>query len=122
MYNDIRNMLCAADPFLQMALMVQLRKKISTDAKLMIAIKVLAYGSYANSLHDYYQLEDSTVCLDLKNFTAGIAYNQNLRETLLCSIAPSDAKQVEAMHHEQHGVRRIASCLDCIHVQWMNCL
>jgi len=41
---------------LMMVLMLQKRKKISTDAKIMIAIKVIAYGSCINSFHDYHQL------------------------------------------------------------------
>jgi hypothetical protein len=55
MYNDIRNILCAADPFFRDGYDGTKRKKISMDAKLMIAIKVFAYGSCANSFHDYYQ-------------------------------------------------------------------
>jgi hypothetical protein len=116
MYNDIRNILCATDPFFRDGFDITGRKKISMDAKLMIAIKVVAYGSCENSFRDYYQLEDSTTCLAVKHFTAGIASYHSLQETFLCSMSPSDAKWVESMHYEQHGVRGIAGSLDCSHV------
>ncbi len=121
MYNDIRNILCATDPFFRDGFDITGRKKISTDAKLMIAIKVLAYGSCANSFRDYYQLGDSTARLAVKHFTAGIASDHSLQETFLRSMSPSDAKRVESMHYEQHGVRGIAGSLDCSHVPWVNC-
>jgi len=35
-------------------------------------------------------------------------------------MSPSAAKQVEAIHYEQHDVGGISGSLDCSHVQWMN--
>jgi hypothetical protein len=66
MYNGIISILCAVDPFSRYGFNVTKsfndgfdvtkKKKISTDAKIMITIKVKAYGSCINSFHDYHQL------------------------------------------------------------------
>jgi hypothetical protein len=78
----------------------------------------LVHGSCTNSFHDYYRFGDSAARLALKHFTAVIA---RVQEKFLHFMSPSDAKQVEAVHLKQHGVRGIAGSLECSHVQWMNC-
>jgi hypothetical protein len=121
MYNEIRNILCAADPFFRDGFDATKKKKILVDAKIMIAIKVLAYGSCVNSFRDYYQLGQTTALLAVQHFTTIIACSGNLRAKFLRSMSPSDAKRVEAMHFHQHGVRGMAGSLDCSHVLWKNC-
>jgi hypothetical protein len=102
-----------------MALMLQ--KKTSENAKILIAIKVLAYSSCINSFCDYYQLGHTTTFLALRHFTTGIACSESLWDKFLCSMSPSDPKHVEAMHSQQHGVTGMAGSFDCSHVPWMNC-
>jgi hypothetical protein len=97
------------------------KKKISVDAKIMIAIKVLAYGSCVNSFRDYYQLGQTTALLAVQHYTTIIACSVNLYAKFLRSMSPSDAKHVKAMHFHQHGVRDMAGSLDCSHVLWKNC-
>jgi hypothetical protein len=120
MYNDIRNILSAAEPFFRDGFDVMKKKKISVDAKIMIAIKVLVYGSCVNSFHDYYQLGQTTALLSVQHFTSGIACSGTLCDKFLHSMSPSDAKHVEAMHFHQHGVRGMAGSLDCSHLLWKN--
>ncbi len=33
----------------------------------------------------------------------------------------SDAKNMTMLHKNQHGVKGMAGCLDCMHIQWENC-
>ncbi len=36
-------------------------------------------------------------------------------------ITKSDAKNVMMLHETQHGVKGMAGCLDCMHIQLENC-
>ena len=53
-YNDLRNQLCAHDPFFRDGFDNSKRQKISTDAKILIALKWLAYGASVDAFGDYF--------------------------------------------------------------------
>ena len=55
------------------------------------------------------------------HLTDGVYENVNICQYYLHSMSPADAKCIEAMHYEQHGIHGMASSLDCSHVAWNNC-
>ena len=120
-YNSIRNHLCESVPFFLDGYDATKRQKICTDAKILIALKCLAYGSSVNSFRDYFQLGESTARLCVEKFTHGIVDDEQFRQLYFRSMTPSDARRVEAMHFDQHGIHGMAGSLDCTHIGWNNC-
>ena len=55
------------------------------------------------------------------HLTYGIYDNADLHCLYLCSMSPADAKHVEAMNYEQHGMHGMVGSLDCSHIAWNNC-
>jgi hypothetical protein len=120
-YDDLRNRLCTNDPFFRDGFDAAKRKKISTDAKILMALKCLAYGTCVNAFRDYFQLGESSARLCVLHFTFGVYQDEYLRSFYLCSMSSADAKRVEAMHYEQHGVHGMVGSLYCSHIPWNNC-
>lgn len=56
-YDDLKNIVCAMDVFFRERLDAANRISISTDAKLLIALKYLAYGTSVNACCDYFKWE-----------------------------------------------------------------
>jgi hypothetical protein len=97
------------------------RRKVSADAKILISLKALAYGTSVNAFRDYFQMGESTACLCLIHFIYGVFKNEDYRSRYLRSMSPADARRVKAMHYQQHGIHGMAGSLDCSHVEWNNC-
>jgi hypothetical protein len=51
-YEELKNIVCATNVFFRERLDAANRKSISTDAKLLIALKYLAYGTCMNAFHE----------------------------------------------------------------------
>jgi hypothetical protein len=119
-YNSIKNHLCEPTPFFLDGSDATKRQKICTDAKKMIALKCLAYGSSVNSFHDYFQLGESA-CLCVEKFTHGIVDDEKFCQLYFHLMTPADARHVEAMHFDWHGIHGMAGSLDCSHIGWDNC-
>jgi hypothetical protein len=80
----------------------------------------LAYGYSVNAFRDYFQLGESTAMLCVKKFIKVVS-NSMFRERYFSFFTPTDAKRVEALHHEKHGIRGMLGSLDCSHFVWGNC-
>jgi len=64
---------------------------------------------------------ESTARLCLIHFIYGIFRNGEYHQLYLWSMSAADARRVEAMHYEQHGIHGMAGHLNCSHVAWNNC-
>jgi hypothetical protein len=107
-YNELCNHLCQVQLFFRDGVEVTNREKISTDAKILIALKYLAYGCSVNCFQDYFQIGESTVMSCVKKFTKEVC-NSEFQSIYFGSITPADARRVEAMHHD----RPFTVCLAC---------
>lgn len=94
---------------------------IGCDAKLLIALKGLAYGTSVNSFRDYYQMGESTANKSLHEFIKSISENELLNSIYLRGMTRTDAKRVCERHKAVHGIPGMVGSLDCLHIPWKNC-
>ena len=93
----------------------------SVDAKLLIALKYLAYGVSVNCFCDYFQMGETTALLCCEKFVRCLIRIDELRDKYLRTMTPANAKRVEKLHKKQHGVSGMVGSLDCTHIPWKNC-
>jgi len=120
-YQELRNILCTENVFFRERVDAANREPISTDAKILISLKYLAYGTSVNAFRDYFQLGESTAMECVKQFIHGIHHSKELNSKFFNLMSPADAKRIEALHYKEHGVRGMVGSLDCSHFQWGNC-
>jgi hypothetical protein len=72
-YDKIRSYLCSVQPFLRDGFDATKRENISSDAKILIALKYLANGTTVNAFRDYFQIGESTAMKCVKLLTKEIA-------------------------------------------------
>ncbi len=75
-YDRLSNYLCATQPFFSDGFEITNRERISSDAKILISLKYLAYGCSVNAFRDYFQLGESTAMLCVKTFIKSISSSQ----------------------------------------------
>jgi hypothetical protein len=86
--------------------------------KCTIAIKMLAYGSIADSLDDHLQMGESTVLETLKRFVRTIV-NVFGKEWIR---PPSEHELQEILKvNEARGFPGMAGSMDCMHWEWTGC-
>ena len=94
---------------------------IYPEAKILMALKVLAYGVSPSAFMDYFQMSDQTGRKCLKLFCQIVANNPQLRQNYLRLMTKSDAMRVSHMHFVEFGVRGCIGAIDCMHIFWKNC-
>jgi Plant transposon protein len=97
------------------------RECISLDAKLLIALKHLAYGASHNAFRDYFQMGTSTSFLCFKYLLEVLSTDQHLQQRYFRRMTKEDTHRVLALHKEVHGVPGMLGSVDCLHVYWKNC-
>ena len=65
---------------------------------------------------------ESTSRLCVSHFVRGILSCDDIHDKYFQKMSPSDAKWVERMHHEAHGIPGMAFSLDCSHFLGVNVL
>jgi hypothetical protein len=75
-YEAIKSYLCEVNYFFRDGSDITGRKRVSTDAKILISVKYLAYGCSVNAFHDYFQLGEATAMLCVKKFTQSMANSE----------------------------------------------
>ena len=120
-YDTIRNYLMRDSSFFRDTFDCCGRQSISPDAKILVALKYLAYGVSVNAFRDYFQLGESTALACCEKFVQALVQIPELREKYLRVLTPADAKRVEALHARKHGIRGMVGSLDCMHIPWKNC-
>jgi Plant transposon protein len=96
-------------------------KGIYPEAKVLLALKVLAFGVSPVALMDYFQMSDETGRKSVKLFCRIISQHPQLRQKYLRDMSKADAMRVSSLHQHEFGVRGCIGCLDCMHVTWKNC-
>jgi len=119
-YEDLKSFLCERLHFFREGLDVTRRVRVGTDAKLLIALKYLAYGCSVNSFRDYFQIGESTAMECVKRFVHAIA-DSPFQKKYFSFYTAADARRVESLHFLQHGVHGMLGSLDCSHFVWGNC-
>ncbi len=79
-YDKIRNILCNSDPFFRDTVDARNWCSISVDAKTLMSLKYISYGTAINAFRDYFQVGESTSRLCVKHFAHGV-----LRCDALCN-------------------------------------
>jgi hypothetical protein len=93
---------------------------IRPEAKVLIALKQLAFGSSTIAYIDYFQMSDTTGRKCFKDLCKIIATSE-LREEYLGSPTKSDARRLSRMHEVEYGVPGCIGSLYCRHVRWRTC-
>jgi len=119
-YDSIRSYLSGVQSFFRDGKQVTNRMKISADGKVMMALKYLAYGCSVNAFRDYFQIGESTAMKCVKLFIKEMSKSP-FRHRYLGSMTPADAKKMEALHRQVHGIAGMIGSLDCSHFVWKNC-
>jgi hypothetical protein len=96
-YDQIRQLVCEHNSFFHDSIDCTLRRSICVDAKLLIALKYLAYGTAINAFGDYFQMRESTSRLCVTNFVTTLLRCRVLTEKYLRKMSPSDARRVEKL-------------------------
>jgi len=97
------------------------RPGICPKVKILMALKILAYGCSPSAFQDYFQMGVSTACLCLLKMCRALASNTDLHVIYMRDMWRSDAARVSAAHCQEHGVIGQLGSLDCMHVGWKNC-
>jgi hypothetical protein len=104
-YDQIRQLVCVHNSFFHDSIDCTLQHSICVDAKVLVALKYLAYGTAINAFRDYFQMGESTARLCVTNFATTLLCCKVITEKYLRKMIPSDARRVEKLHSEVHGVR-----------------
>ena len=65
---------------------------------------------------------ESTSRLCVSHFVHGVLSCNDIRNKYFRKMSTADAKRVEKMHHDVHGIRGMAFSLDCSHFFGVNAL
>uniref|UniRef100_A0A0D3BXT8 DDE Tnp4 domain-containing protein n=1 Tax=Brassica oleracea var. oleracea TaxID=109376 RepID=A0A0D3BXT8_BRAOL len=91
---------------------------LSPLQKCTAAIRVLAYGTAADTVDEYLRLGETTTWLCVENFVEGII---NLfGDEYLRRPTPADLQRLLDIG-EHHGFPGMIGSIDCMHWEWKNC-
>ena len=97
------------------------RYGIAPMAKILVALKQIAYGCSPSAFLDYFQMSEGTARQSLLKVCHIASSDEELRSVFLRAMTRADARRVSSMHEAQHGVPGMIGSLDCMHVYWKNC-
>ena len=120
---DMLLSVCAnSDPFFtQKKDAVTKKDGICPKVKILMALKLLAYGCSPSAFQDYFQMGESTANKCLKYFTDIISSDYSINNNYLRQMNREDAKRTSQLHEEIHGLPGMIGSLDCMHVYWRSC-
>lgn len=111
-----------ADPFFRESTDALGRTPIAPTAKILIALKMLAYGTSGSAFVDYFQMGKTTAQLCYMSLVRVVSNpDGELSSVYLRNMTRSDARKASALHNEMHGVAGMIGSLDCMHVVWRCC-
>ncbi|XP_048618736.1 putative nuclease HARBI1 isoform X1 [Brassica napus] len=94
------------------------RNSLSPFQKCTAAIRVLAYGSAADTVDEYLRLGETTTRLCVENFVDGIIYL--FGDEYLRRPTPADLQRLLDVG-EHRGFPGMIGSIDCMHWEWKNC-
>ena len=109
------------DPFFTNIQDVTGRYTISPVAKILIALKQVAFGSSPSAFLDYFQMSENSARRSLIKVSMIVATDEELQSVYGRHMTRSDAMRLSALHEACHGVAGMIGLLDCMHVGWKNC-
>jgi hypothetical protein len=95
------------------------RKGPSLEAKVLLPLRVLAYGVAPHAFNDYYQMSVSMARMCVKKFNQKIVHL--FKAEYLRSPTAADIKEITSLHKKVHGVDGMLGSMDCMHTYWKNC-
>jgi hypothetical protein len=111
----------AANPFFRQTEDAIGKPSICPKVKLLMALKLLAYGVSPSAFVDYFQMGEETGRRCLYFLTEYIASDEELQQRYLRRMNRSDARRLSELHQERHGIKGMIGSLDCMHVFWRTC-
>jgi hypothetical protein len=111
----------SADPFFTNVQDVTGRYNISPVAKVLVALKQIAYGCSPSAFIDYFQMSETPARRSMIKLSVIVASDDNLQSVYGRQMTRSDARRLSALHEACHGVAGMVGSLDCTHVGWKNC-
>ena len=97
------------------------RYGIAPAAKVLMALKLVAYGCSLSAFLDYFQMSQTTAQLCLLKFCRIVSSDNDLQSIYARQMTRSDARRLSALHKAVHGIVGMVGSLDCMHVGWKNC-
>ena len=94
---------------------------IAPLAKVLMALKLVAYGCSPTAFLDYFQMSQSTAQQCLLKFCLIVSSDSDLRSVYARRMTRSDARRLSALHEPVHGICGMIGSLNCMHVGWKNC-
>jgi hypothetical protein len=121
MTQNMLNVCAITDPFFTSQQDVSGRYNIDPLVKVLMALKLVAYGCSPSAFQDYFQISETTARSCLLKFCPIVSQDESLRSVFARKMTRADARRISAMHEAQHGMAGMLGSLDCTHVCWKNC-
>ena len=97
------------------------KRSICPKVKLLMGLKLLAFGAAPPACIEYFQMGLSTAHSCFITIIKCITQSDTLRNYYLREMTREDAKRGTALQHNQHGIDGIIGSIDCMHIFWKNC-
>lgn len=91
----------------------------SLEARLLLPIRILAYGVASHAFFDYYEMSPTMSKVALKEFDQMM--RKLYQSEYLRVPTPVDLKNIELLHKKKHQYNGMFGSLDCMHVSWNKC-
>ena len=91
----------------------------SYEARLMLALRTLAYGVPPHTFSDYFQMSQTQcrkACETLDTALHIVYHDEYLRKPTV-----EDLRRINQLHKVAHGRNGLLGHLDCMHTTWKNC-
>jgi hypothetical protein len=96
--------------------------RIAPMAKILVALKHIAYGCSQSAFLDYIQMSDEgtaqQTCLKVCHIDS--SDKSRVCECFFRVIMWADARRVSLLHEAERSVQGMLGSLDCMHVYWKN--
>lgn len=118
LYNRVRATLLVFDGFFHTKKDAAGKKGLSTDQKLTAALRMLAYGSSADSIDEYVRIAESTTLQCLSHFCNAVV--AAFAAEYLRSPTEDDLKHILG-RNAARGCPGLLGSIDCCKWRWRNC-
>jgi hypothetical protein len=118
LFLNILEEVCAFDGFFRENCDAAKKKGASPKQKMTAALRMLAYGSPADSLDEYLRMSESQILKCLRRFCKAVI--MVFGEEHLRKPTPEDLINITRVN-EKRGFPGMIGSIDCMHWQWKNC-
>ena len=91
----------------------------SLEAKVLLPLRVLAYGVAPHTFNDYFQMSISMARSSVMRFNRKVVELFSSEYMRLPTV--QDLQEITTLHKKVHGVDGMLGSLDCMHTYWKNC-